>query len=485
MRFLSPLVFLCSFAFASPGFGDILTPQEVWSDIKDKLSALGDVSEQTTQVSGTLALDQIKIEGAKGGTFVLADQIILKANPNGTVSIKVPPKTAPRWATQLGRYLKLHTTHDRLLITAKGTPDAITYISDAKSFGAGFETRPSNARHVANSNIALDGVELRITPLEDRPEAVEATLNAKSFQTFAASEPHAKFSWSTKSSLNTVNGFLRYDIPEDILRDGINSASFDGLRLDLSMTHGRARQDNVKANGPVETTTASRGKIAFKVLDDHAGLSFRGQDLTGPLKINNGILPTPMRADKFTGSLNLPIGYRDTATEMDVRFNLEGLTFPEILWRMVDPKGGLPRAPIGLNVDLTATGNFNKRRDTLPDAVSKLLKKEFVQNLKINDLNLDILETQLDARGQFSFDHTDVPAGAAPFTRGALDVEVNGLSALIERFSNLGIVPAAQMLAFQAMIGFVATKSDTEDSYKSKIRIAPDGSISANGFRIR
>jgi hypothetical protein len=138
-----------------------------------------------------------------------------------------------------------------------------------------------------------------------------------------------------------------------------------------------------------------------------------------------------------------------------------------------------------LNFDLTGTGNFNRRQDSIPEALRGLIQPSVLQSLKINRLNLKLLDTALNATGQFSFDHTDIPDGAIPDTSGALDLEVLGLNRLIDIFAELDILPQAQFLAFRAMIGFIATQSDTEDKLNSRIEIAPGGSITANGFRVR
>jgi hypothetical protein len=105
--------------------------------------------------------------------------------------------------------------------------------------------------------------------------------------------------------------------------------------------------------------------------------------------------------------------------------------------------------------------------------------------LTLNDLSLKIGGAELAAKGDFTFDNTDLATfDGFPRPTGKVTANLRGANALIDDLVEIGIVPADQAMMGRMMMGMFATPVG-DDELTSTLEVKGSGSVIANGQKIR
>jgi PPE-repeat protein len=108
-----------------------------------------------------------------------------------------------------------------------------------------------------------------------------------------------------------------------------------------------------------------------------------------------------------------------------------------------------------------------------------------LNSLDINNLLVKIVGAQLSGNGGFTFDNTDmVTFNGMPKPTGAVNLNLSGANALIDKLVNMGLLPQEQAMGARMMMGLF-TVPQGDDVLSSKIEINEQGHILANGQRIQ
>jgi hypothetical protein len=187
-------------------------------------------------------------------------------------------------------------------------------------------------------------------------------------------------------------------------------------------------------------------------------------------------------------NLLMPITKSDSPRDFGLLIKLAGLTVSDEIWNIFDPTSVLPRDPATLVMDFAGKGNWLV--DIMnPDAAATMSNETpgELQSLTLNDLQLKIAGADLTGTGDFTFDNTDLTTfDGIPKPTGEVNMKLVGGNGLIDKLVAMGVVPQDQAMGARMMMGMFARPVEgAEDTLSSQIEVKEDGSVVANGQRLR
>ena len=104
-----------------------------------------------------------------------------------------------------------------------------------------------------------------------------------------------------------------------------------------------------------------------------------------------------------------------------------------------------------------------------------------INSLNINRLLLNLAGAELTGNGSFSFNNE----GEMPKPSGSVNLMLSGANALLDTLVGMGLLPEDQAMGARMMMSMFAVPGDSPDTLVSTIEVNEDGSILANGQRIK
>lgn len=273
---------------------------------------------------------------------------------------------------------------------------------------------------------------------------------------------------------------------------GLHTHLREGLALSATMRAGEygTTQETI-VNG--ETLSLQENKAAdydvtMKV--DREGAVWGGSAGAFSGKMEAAQLPFPIAVTgtSAAGQFGLPLLADEAAQDASMQMSLVGLTLNDEIWALADPSAQLPRDPMALSLDLT--GQVRLTAD--------LLDFETLQGLEdasgvivpvtasLKTLMLSAVGAELLGEGFFEFDESDTETfPGMPRPEGALDLQLIGGNALLDRLVAMGMLPEDQAMSARMMMGLFAVPGEGEDTLNSKIEINGEGHVLANGQRLK
>ena len=229
-------------------------------------------------------------------------------------------------------------------------------------------------------------------------------------------------------------------------------------QADITFTSGAGATDFTLAEGRFDLVQASQD---FNYVITLAGLGFPPFDVKMSSMVSNMGMPLSVSAGPSDGYL-------------DMRMN--DLEVSETLWSIFDPEAGIPRDPATLVIDVTSEVEWTEE----PFEASAEAPPIQVNSATINQITLDVGGAKLNATGDAVFNND----GPFPMPVGAVNVMVDGALALMDNLVNIGVMTPDMAFPARTMLGVFA-KPVGDDAFESLLEFGEDGSISANGQRIR
>jgi hypothetical protein len=195
-----------------------------------------------------------------------------------------------------------------------------------------------------------------------------------------------------------------------------------------------------------------------------------------------GMPPMNVTMDQSEVTIAVPLDNVDDVKQAVIKMGLTGLELDPMVWAMFDPQGLLSKEKANLEIDLSADMKWAQKMDAFD--VTQLatgLPVDF-ENVKINALNLNAMGAELKTDGSFNVDSSSFPPAAS----GTANVSVKGVNTLMGNLTKAGLLPAQNAMMAKGMMGiFFKQGGEGVDHLTSQIMIAPNGSITANGFPIK
>lgn len=281
----------------------------------------------------------------------------------------------------------------------------------------------------------------------------------------------------------------------NLLTSGMGSdlaaALRDGMSMDGAFEHGEMTFSfDIDADGEqaVIDGLAGAGSAAFKMGADGLGYSAGTDDFA--MTMSGSEIPFPkidVSLAQYSTDFFMPVMKSEEPSEFRLAMNIKDLTVNDEIWNAFDPMAQLPRDPATIGFSMEGTARLfldifdpeqtEGRGDDAPGEIN---------SVSLSDLVVSVLGAKLTGMGAFTFDNSDLTTfDGMPAPTGSVDLTLVGANGLIDKLVAMGFVPDDQAMGARMMLGLFARPADGPDTLKSKIEVNGDGSISANGQRLR
>jgi len=482
---------------ATPALAD-LSAQDVWNSWKAIASESGQeitIDEETLN-GGVLTLRGITstMTFPDGSAVGSLDELTLSEQGDGTVSIGVTPEY-PFRMTATGSddevvNMAFVLRQTGLSFVASGDPATISYAFAAPSVEVEMTEFEADGESVELTfSMALDSAsgtyEVSGGPLRSIDSAL--TANAMAMK-IVVKDPSEEIDFGltlaienvSSTSTGTMSPFAGTQDLGTLLRDGLASEGTvttgpTTYSADWKQPDGAFKFEGESATGNFDYTL------------DADGIRYGGgnEDVSMTLQVLSMPFP-PFSLDiaRSGGEFRMPLIETEAAKDLGLKMNLEGLTLSESAWAMFDPSSGLPRDPANLTIDISGKGKWNidiTNPEAMADAENQASMPGQLEAIDINSLVLSLMGAELTGSGNFVFNNEGVP----PMPIGLVDLRLMGGNTLIDKLVEIGLVPEDQAMGVRMMLGLFARPGDGEDTLVSTIEVKEDGSVLANGQRIR
>ena len=487
----------------TPALAD-LTAEDVWENWKASAGLYGDatVTGEETRSGDTLTISNFAVSLSDTGSRILVEIPLIEFEElgDGSVSIRMSSSYPmefsfddPETGSVLGR---LRVEHDGLSMQASGDPGAIRQTYQAPQISVAMDeltvdgeqveaTGAFTIRTVAGSSLTGSGA----------PQQLESTFSAEALVAqFDLSEPDEddlliNFAMTMENlrsdSSGTMSPFSSGDTLDEMLAAG--------LATEGTFSHGATRYS--LSGGDTEQNFRIDGTVATGSLDvsiGPGGLSYGGSNSDITFVMSGSDIPFPSLSFELresSGRLTMPLVRSDEPQDFVMQTSLDGLRIDDAIWSLFDPGALLSREPARIVIDIAGKGNWLIDITDPEQAASAETSGEVpgeLHALELNELNVEIAGLQLLGEGGFTFDNADtVTFDGMPRPEGRIGFTLLGANAFIDSLVTLGLVPEDQAMGARMMLGMFARPGDGPDSLISTIEVQPDGSVLANGQRIR
>ncbi len=486
---------------ASPALAD-LTAEDVWANWKIFASSYG---QEVTTDSEVKSGDSLVISGFNvkavipdaGEVRGRIDEIRLTERGDGAVEITMSPSypLVLDVIGEEGETIKGEIMIDQsgLTTVVTGEPDAMNYDFLAPSLRVAMD-----AIEVDGETIAI-GLEAILSGFNGRYElagtdtaSLNSSLNADEM-TLAANmqdpegEGRLVLNMSVADlaadSVGTALDMANLETFSELVDAGFNtsgSLSYGATNYSVNLEDGA---DAFSADG-----SAASGKFDFALGPD--GVDYGGGNTEVQVSLSGSEIPLPEIRFGFAeteGRFTMPLTPSDEPKAFGLVSRISGLVIDEGIWSLFDPAGVLPRDPANLTVRVEGLGKWLV--DITNPEVADNLGLEApgeINSVNLTEILLSAAGAEVTGSGSFTFDNTDLETfDGLPAPDGSVNFQIIGANGLLDKLVQMGLVPDEQAMGARMMLGLFARPGDGEDTLVSTIDVSPDGSISANGQRIR
>lgn len=490
---------------ALPAAADI-SPTEVWADWQ-RLIESTDVTLEIggeTASSDALTLTDISITGAfpeDGGSFATTiPEVVFEDRGDGTVEIKMsaeyPIAIIGKDSITDEEFAFNIIARQPGMVTIASREDATTRYDYV-----GPEVQVSLSQFTVDGepldfdlNMTLAGLKGAYSLIEGAPRLYDSNLTVETVSVSGRGvdidDPAAAFDFSANvadlgsQTSGTVVGLMGFS--------DMSSMMAEGFTTEWNVTHGAAEYTVAGADQASRfnlKTTSESGAFDGSISPD--GLTYGGGNTALNVAVSGSDIPFPQLTFSMAeseGRLTMPVAPGEETSDFGLLMRLVDLEISEAVWSMFDPTGQLPRDPATLVLDLA--GQARWLVDVFdPEAAENMspgqIPGEF-ESLTLNALQLMIGGAELTGDGAFDIDNAPGgPFAPAPTPSGAINLQLTGGNTLLDTLVNMGLLPQEQAMGARMMLGLFARPGEGPDTLVSTIEVGKDGSVSANGQRIR
>ncbi len=477
-----------------------LTPEEVWAMWQAQSAAQGQtLTAASVQRAGdTLVLTGValKIEPAGETMRVNADIGSVLMREEGEAVAITMADSYPIAITGLDSdggpgSVTLRVSQPGLTLTAEGEADSISYSFAAPSIAITLERIEAKEPVETEVAVTLTGVEGAYSTAGTDRQEIDSEFTAAGLTVrVAAKQPGGKDAFGFDlTSADVGLSFGGVLVPGFGTEDDMAKLLAEGLVLAGGYNFGATTFGvDALADGQQTSAQGSFGKAAFDFGLSSDSMDYATSTEALDLTLRGGDMPFPeLRVTLAELGLGFAVPLQPTPdpAEFGLLARLVDLALPDDLWAMADPTGTMPREP--LTVILDASGLVRLTQSLLsPDAMQGAAPPGELHALEVTEMQAKGLGADLTGSGSFTFDNTDLATfDGLPRPAGALDLQLVGGNALIDRLAAMGMIPEDQLMGVRMMLGLFARPGSGPDTLVSRIEVTPAGEVLANGQRIR
>ncbi len=488
---------------ASPAFADI-TAQDALDMIKAQNAAMGLKMEVSQSRKGdTVTLDDIKLTGQLpfewGSVELTSSGISLTENADGTVAMKLPDSLPFAMALSLP---------DDVYVTAQATSHAENYQNILSGTPGDIQMRYSMDRtHLELTELTATGAETFTLDFSLDITDVAGLSHFKTGNMLTGMQQYSyggmDMSWTYQfGKVGSTNSFTSgrtsgknsFALPANGI-DFANSAAQlrDGMALELSSEmqdyHTKATiyiADKLqqKQDASVRNTVTD-----IRISADGFGIMSKAEGYDLAIKLVQ--LPFDIKASLTDAVANFKLPLLTSEQDQDLVYDvrLNGITLPEDLWALMDPKNVLPHDPADLVVDMSGKGRlFYDLLDfkAMQKVADEGLKFAEVTSARLNQLELSAIGAHLLGSGAFTFDNSDLETlKGFPATEGTASFKLTGINGGIDALQKAGIISPNDVMPMRMGLAAFFAAGDAPDTMVSDVKITLDGKIFTNGKRFK
>ncbi|MGR3761453.1 DUF2125 domain-containing protein [Roseobacteraceae bacterium NS-SX3] len=482
-----------------------VSAQEVWAEWKSYLTGTGyEVSGTETLSGGTLTVSGVSMTALLPeddiSAVVTLPEIMLEENGDGTVNVTLP-KEFPTTVTfdedgQTGS-VELVYSHDGSPILVSGDPDRMVfdYASALIKLALGEidvpeEDIPADAVKLA---VSLSDVvaksDMQISGLRSYDQSM--TASALTYE-FAAQDPEGEGGATLLGALNGLRFTGSGTIPEASGSPDMAAMLNAGFAFDGTFAYDSGNTAVSGSEGK-ETfafnSTSQGGTIA--VLMDKSRLSYDVSQRDTVLNIAGSDIPFPVALSMAEAAFKLamPVTQSEDEQDFSLGITLRDFAVPDMLWSVFDPKGVLPHDPATLVLDLAGKGKllFDLFDPEAMESVEEGKQEPGELNaLTVKQLMVSAAGAKLTGTGDFTFNNEDLKSfDGMPAPSGVANLQLTGANTLLDKLTEMGLMTENDAMGARMMMGMFAVPGEGDDTLNSEIEIKEDGSILANGQRLK
>lgn len=481
---------------AMPAFAD-LTAEQV---LADQLRQMGLYGMEATAIGQSRSGDTLVVEGIsasgempEGAISMTVGGATFRELDDGTVEVTYPdviPLTISGTSEDGEAFemsMSMAQTNTRMVVS--GIPEEMTYNFSSESFSIeDLEfTAPEEAAEMdmdfSVRILGLAGVGAFVGGGTVRDYT--ADIDFDTMQVTFAGAPEDEGMVNLIMEVSDVSAeYAGSTAPQDLMSSFAQSIEA-GNKTAGTATHGPLTY-TISGDGPDGTfevaAAVASGQFDFSM--DREGLDYGTVSRDMTVSVGGEVIPLPPLTFKMAESgmrFAMPVVPSEEEQEFGLRLNLAGLEIDEMLWGMIDPTGQIPRDPATLLIDLE--GAVVMEQDIFDPELAEQMTEApgQINALNVNEILLALAGAQLTGEGAFSFNNE----GPVPMPSGVMNLMLTGGNGLLDTLVGMGLVPAEQANGARMMMGLFAKPGDAPDTLVSTIEMKEDGSVLANGQRIR
>ena len=482
-------------ASASPAMA--LTAQELWTEWQSQMASMGQIitTQEVTIGEGVLTIngyasrfdeDDLSLVSRLDQVVMTEtddDRVVITMSDNLSVEARFVPEPSMAPVTAL-----VSVMVPGLSITTSGTVDARVYDYAAPRIMItnGPITGGDGALPVIDMAIGIEDFAAIYQLDGSNPTNIgySSTSSTSGIAGAVSVTPppgevgHLKMSFDLGASTSTGTGsfgdMAAATANPDAFPEGMAFAgdfAYDAARLEMTFEHPSDAFTLLSSNqGGRLAATLSEAEMAYRMAATGSSLYFVGPDLPVPVDLKMASAEIGFSVPLAQAAVPQPVSAR--LAYQDVIIN------PEI-WGMIDPIQAIPRDPISVIADVSGSVRVLTNLFSTDPTEMAAMPGELV-DLTLNELRLAIAGAELTGQGSAEF-----APGPIPMPVGAVDLQLRGANALIDRLQAAGMVPVEQLAMARGFIAALTRPGAAPDTVESTIQFTQGGGITANGVPLR
>lgn len=472
-------------------FADV-TADDVWKSWSDYYGSLGQKIE--TESSGregdTLVLKGVSMSATMptGAYKASVGDVRMRDMGDGRVEVTFAPEmpitlnNKAQSGETVDMAMKVSQTGMTMIVS--GTPQDMAYDLNAPDLRVGVDSMTVDGAAVPLTvNIALTGTtgSYKVTDGPIRSIVSDTKASGLTFDV-AATDPKGTGQFSAKGNLVDIVGSSSAQIPQGIDMSNMAAALAAGFDAKGGFTIGSGNY-NVDFKEAEKSMTANvesgGGNVNFAL--SQAGLVYGGGGKQAKIDIVSSDLPVPIDVSYAETAFNfaMPVSKGDTAQPVAMLVKIVDLSLSDTIWGLVDGGGKLPHDPATVILDVTGMAKLLVDIMDPAQAEAAAAPGE-VEQVTLNQLLVKAVGAELTGKGAVNIDNS----AGVPKPVGAVDLQLTGGNALIDKIVAMGLIPEDQAAGARMMLGLFAVPTG-DDVLTSKIEFKEDGGIYANGQRLQ
>lgn len=481
-------------ATASPAFAD-LTAEQVLADQIRQMEVYGLDAEVTGQSrSGdTLTVDGLSMTATipEGAFDVTIGGAFFTELGDGTVAITYPdeiPVTLSGEADGEAFEMVMTMTQTGTRTVVSGTPEEIRYDFSADTFSLAdvrFNAPAEAAEMDMDAGFTLTGLSGMMELTGGTLRDYTAQFAMESLSGLISGAPEGEGTFNVEFTAQDIAADYTGRLAQQELLGSFADAVMAGNQTNGTATHGPATYA-ISGDGPDGSFegAAAIGSGSFDFRMDKDGMSYGGVSKDMTLSVGGTAFPMPPMTFKMAesgGRVAIPIVPSEDEQGFALSMTMAGLEIDQMLWGMFDPAGQLPRDPATLVIDVD--GDVVLAEDIFDPKVAEELMGPpgQINGLNVNEIRLALAGAELTGDGDFAFNNEM----GMPMPSGIMNMMLTGGNGLLDTLVGMGLMPEEQAMGARMMMGLFARPGDGEDTLVSTIEVNEDGSVLANGQRIK